>query len=74
MEMLPVGQPAPFVLDWPTNYSGLAKSTDGGETWTKLAAPRWPGDSNFIHVSVAKVDGDLYFWGVTHGTASAACS
>ena len=54
-------------LDWPTNYSGLAKSTDGGETWTKLAAPRWPGNSNFIQVSVAKVDGDLYFWGVTHG-------
>ena len=52
---------------WATNYSGLARSTDGGETWTKLAAPRWPGDSNFIQVSVAKVDGDLYFWGVTHG-------
>ena len=32
---------------WETNYSGLAKSTDGGKTWTKLAAPRWPGDSNF---------------------------
>jgi hypothetical protein len=53
--------------EWETNYSGLAKSTDGGETWTKLAAPRWPGNSNFIQVSVAKVDGDLYFWGVTHG-------
>jgi hypothetical protein len=52
---------------WATNYSGLAKSTDGGETWTKLDAPRWPGDSNFIQVSVAKVDSDIYFWGVTHG-------
>lgn len=52
---------------WETNYSGLAKSTDGGETWTKLAAPRWHGNSNFIQVSVANVDGDLYFWGVTHG-------
>ncbi|HEX5591275.1 MAG TPA: DUF4185 domain-containing protein [Candidatus Limnocylindrales bacterium] len=52
---------------WSTNYSGLATSTDGGETWTKLAAPRWPGDSNFIQVSVAKVDNDLYFWGATHG-------
>ena len=52
---------------WETNYSGLAKSTDGGETWTKLAAPRWPGNSNFIQVSVAKAAGDLYFWGVTHG-------
>ena len=53
--------------EWETNYSGLAKSTDGGETWKKLAAPRWPGNSNFIQVSVAKVDGDLYFWGVTRG-------
>lgn len=52
---------------WATNYSGLAKSTDGGESWTKLAAPNWPGDSNFIQVCVAKVEGDLYFWGVTHG-------
>jgi hypothetical protein len=52
---------------WETNYSGLAKSTDGGETWRKLAAPRWPGNSNFIQVSVAEVAGDLYFWGVTHG-------
>jgi hypothetical protein len=53
--------------EWETNYSGLAKSTDGGETWTKLTAPRWPGNSNFIQVSVAKVGSDLYFWGVTHG-------
>lgn len=53
--------------EWETNYSGLAKSTDNGETWTKLAAPRWPGNSNFIQVSVSDVDGVLYFWGVTHG-------
>lgn len=53
--------------EWETNYSGLAKSTDGGETWTKLAAPRWPGTSNFSAVSVAKVDGDLYFWGAPQG-------
>jgi hypothetical protein len=52
---------------WETNYSGLARSTDGGRTWTKLASPRWPGNSNFVQVSVAHVRGDLYFWGVTHG-------
>src|SRR5258708_5784086 len=34
--------------EWVTNYSGFAKSTDQGQTWTKLAAPRWPGTSNFI--------------------------
>ena len=53
--------------EWETNYSGLAKSTDGGETWTRLAAPRWPGDSNFSAVSVVNVDGDLYFWGAPQG-------
>jgi D-arabinan endo alpha-(1,5)-arabinofuranosidase len=53
--------------EWETNNSGLAKSTDHGQTWTKLASPTWAGDSNFVQVSVAHVDGDLYFWGVTHG-------
>lgn len=53
--------------EWETNYAGFAKSTDDGRTWTKLAAPRWAGDSNFVQVSVSKLDGDLYFWGVTHG-------
>jgi hypothetical protein len=53
--------------EWETNYAGFAKSTDGGQTWSRLDAPRWPGDSRFIQVSTAKVDGDIYFWGVTHG-------
>jgi hypothetical protein len=53
--------------EWETNYSGFARSTDHGQTWTKLTAPRWPGDSNFIQVSVTDVNGELYFWGVTHG-------
>lgn len=53
--------------EWETNYAGLAKSTDNGNTWTKLASPRWPGTSNFVQVSAAKVGEDLYFWGVTHG-------
>ncbi len=53
--------------EWDANHAGLAKSTDHGETWTKLAAPRWPGDSKFVQVSVANVDGELYFWGITHG-------
>jgi hypothetical protein len=53
--------------EWQTNYSGFAKSTDHGQTWAKLDAPRWPGTSNFIQVSVTSLDGTLYFWGVTHG-------
>lgn len=53
--------------EWETNYSGLARSTDQGNTWVVLDSPRWPGESNFIQVSVAQVGDDLYFWGVTHG-------
>lgn len=53
--------------EWETNYSGFAKSTDHGTTWKKLASPHWPGTSNFVQVSVTNVDGELYFWGVTHG-------
>ena len=53
--------------EWETNFSGLGKSTDQGRTWTKLDAPRWGGESNFVQVSVANIDGELHFWGVTHG-------
>lgn len=53
--------------EWETNHSGLARSTDEGETWTKLDSPRWPGNGNFVQVSVANVEGELYFWGVSHG-------
>lgn len=52
---------------WDANYAGLAKSTDDGQTWTKLDSPRWPGESNFIQVSVTEVDGELYFWAVPAG-------
>ncbi|WP_212754411.1 DUF4185 domain-containing protein [Nakamurella aerolata] len=53
--------------EWETNYSGLAKSTDDGKTWTQLATPKWSGTSNFVQVSVVERDGMLYFLGVTHG-------
>jgi len=53
--------------EWEANYAGLAKSTDGGQNWTPLESPRWGGESNFVQVSVAGLDGKLYFWGVTHG-------
>jgi hypothetical protein len=58
--------------EWDANYSGLAKSTDGGHGWTKLASPRWPGGSHFVQVSVAHVGGDLYFWGVGAGRFTGA--
>ncbi|MGZ0152946.1 DUF4185 domain-containing protein [Kribbella sp. WER1] len=53
--------------EWETNYAGLARSTDHGQNWTVLDAPRWDGNSNFVQVSVTNLDGTLYFWGVTHG-------
>ncbi|ASW57456.1 carbohydrate-binding protein [Plantactinospora sp. KBS50] len=53
--------------EWETNFAGLARSRDQGRTWVKLDHPRWSGDSNFVQVSVVNRDGDLYFWGVTHG-------
>lgn len=56
---------------WDANYAGLAKSTDKGETWTALDAPRWPGDSNFIQVAPVIVsDGGedhVYFWSIPSG-------
>ncbi|MET3807327.1 hypothetical protein ABIB25_004350 [Nakamurella sp. UYEF19] len=53
--------------EWETNYAGLARSKDKGATWQKLDTPRWGGNSNFVQVSVTDLNGELYFWGVTHG-------
>ncbi|MFC7495233.1 MULTISPECIES: DUF4185 domain-containing protein [unclassified Nocardioides] len=52
---------------WDANHAGLARSTDGGQTWTVLEEPRWPGDSNFVQVSVTEIDGELFFWSVPAG-------
>lgn len=57
--------------EWDANYSGLAKSTDQGESWTPLDSPHWPGDSNFVQVAVAPVRDAgadyLYFWSIPSG-------
>jgi hypothetical protein len=57
--------------EWEVNHAGLAKSTDEGQTWEKLDAPRWSGDSGFVQISPAHVTIGgrdwLYVWGVTHG-------
>ncbi|MDL9977746.1 DUF4185 domain-containing protein [Microbacterium sp. ASV49] len=57
--------------EWDANRSALAKSTDEGRTWTKLKAPTWPGDSNFVQVATAHVDEGgteyVYFWGIPAG-------
>jgi len=57
--------------EWEVNEAGLGKSTDGGQTWTKLDAPRWGGESGFVQIAPYHVDEDgvdtLYVWGITHG-------
>jgi photosystem II stability/assembly factor-like uncharacterized protein len=45
---------------WDCNYSRIARSTDIGQTWTKLWQPQWPGDSNFIQVAIWRQDTDLF--------------
>ncbi|MDF1603247.1 DUF4185 domain-containing protein [Nocardioides sp. YIM 152315] len=52
---------------WDANHAGLAKSTDAGRTWTVLDEPRWPGETNFVQVSVAEIDDELFFWSVPAG-------
>ena len=52
---------------WDCSYSGIARSTDFGETWTKLTRPEWPGNSNFIQMAVCKQEGDLLIWSIPAG-------
>lgn len=56
---------------WDANAAALVKSTDQGETWTHLDAPRWPGTSNFVQIAAAKIaDGGtdfVYLWGIPAG-------
>lgn len=51
---------------WICDYSGLAKSSDAGQTWQKLSL-RWPGESNFIQTAHCLVDDTLYLWGIPAG-------
>jgi hypothetical protein len=53
--------------EWETNHAGLARSTDEGQTWTKLEAVTWPGDGSFQQVAVGKVGEELFFWGIPSG-------
>ena len=52
---------------WDSNYSGVAKSTDSGQTWTQLSQPRWSGSSNFVQVAIWKQGADLLIWGIPSG-------
>jgi hypothetical protein len=57
--------------EWNANYSGVAKSADGGEHWEIVEGLQWPGDSGFIQVSPFKVgdgeEAEIYFWTIPSG-------
>lgn len=52
---------------WFANFGGIARSEDDGQSFQILEEPRWPGDSNFIQVSVAPVGEYLYLWSIPAG-------
>lgn len=54
---------------WDCRYSGLAKSEDLGQKWTKLDTVKWPGDSNFIQTANCQVGDTMYIWGIPGGRA-----
>lgn len=51
---------------WTLNYSGIAFSDDGGQTWTRSAAA-WPGNSNFGQVSLVHHGTFVYVFGIPGG-------
>ncbi len=52
---------------WDCRYSGLAKSDDGGQKWTKLRDVVWPGESNFIQTANCQIGDTMYIWGIPGG-------
>ncbi|MFL6122298.1 DUF4185 domain-containing protein [Actinophytocola sp.] len=55
---------------WTTNYAGLAHSDDGGQTWVKPPAARWPnqgGGTGFQLGAFARADGWVYLFGTPNG-------
>lgn len=57
---------------WTLNYSGVAYSTDGGQTWRKDPGVTWPGDSNFGQAALVKHGGYVYEFGIPGGRYGAA--
>ena len=55
---------------WDTNFSTLAASGDGGQTWAQLPATRRPdegGDHNFQQSAFLKANGYVYRYGTSAG-------
>jgi hypothetical protein len=56
---------------WITNYSGIAYSDDGGQTWTPAPSARRPNspalDDKFQMIAFARKDGFVYVFGTPNG-------
>lgn len=52
---------------WDANYSGVARSTDSGQTFDIIEGLQWPGDSNFIQMAIAPYGDHFYFWAIPAG-------
>ena len=57
---------------WVTNYSGMYKSVDNGQTWTKCEDVSFSSYSNFGQVGYFKKDGYVYMIGTQTGRDSSA--
>jgi hypothetical protein len=51
---------------WTLNYSGIAYSDNGGQTWTKSPV-QWSGPSNFGQVALVNDGGYVYVYGIPGG-------
>jgi hypothetical protein len=60
-----------FTPRWITNYSGVAYSDDGGQTWADDARARWPNtpafDDKFQMIAYTRRDGFVYVFGTPNG-------
>lgn len=56
---------------WTCNLSSIAKSTDGGQNWTKLINKIKWDKGNFNQVAIYKKDGFVYIFGIPCGRAGA---
>lgn len=52
---------------WNCNYGSFAKSTDGGQSWSKLEELSWEGTTHFAQMYPMSVEEMIYVPGITGG-------
>ncbi len=57
---------------WDCNYGGVAKSTDGGESWEILKELQWPGESRFCQMYPVQEEDMVYVPGIGGGRGGGA--